>query len=292
MEANKPMFETPTKEELQELHRKHMKFLREYKNNFSYWFPFIKNISVPGVRIPKSVIIDVPEDLYKAFFMEEKDDASQIVNWFRQSVVPVVKREFPSQEVFIKNGCFSGKFRFDENCHVRNIDDVETVARQFSAIQYDSLMMDKMGELELIVREYIPAEPGTKTIYHGMPLRPEIRVFYDFSNNLYLYTVNYWDWDECHEAICRHPEDAKVYEKVYPQIKSRLSTLLLNHMGKICKVLGTVENLSDIWSVDFILEDRQIWLIDMATAGMSTYWDPERVIKMYPGKYRRTENHK
>ena len=51
-----------------------------------------------------------------------------------------------------------------------------------------------------------------------MPLRPEFRVFYDFDRHQPLYVVNYWDWNYCHDAICRDYTDKIVYEAHYPQL--------------------------------------------------------------------------
>lgn len=51
------------------------------------------------------------------------------------------------------------------------------------------------------------------------------------------------------------------------------------------RTMDSVESLTGIWSVDFILEDDRIWLIDMAQGYRSTYWDKEKIIRMFPNRY-------
>lgn len=274
-----------TEESLNEGRRIWMDALRRNPNNFSFWFPLVKDLRIPGLMIPKSVIIDCPEEVMMSFFMEKEGDGQRIDLWVQDYVIPVIKEHFPSGDVFIKNGCFSDKYVFGKACHVKDSSDVKQLISHIFRIQSDSLCVESYGNLEMVVREYIPAVPGTPTIYHGMPLRPEIRVFYDFDYHQYLYAVNYWQWEECHDYICSHPEDAMVYQMKYPKLNQRTADLLIRHMERICRTMDSVEGLTGIWSVDFILEDDRIWLIDMAQGYRSTYWDKEKIIRMFPNRY-------
>lgn len=47
-------------------------------------------------------------------------------------------------------------------------------------------------------------------------------------------------------------------------------------MPAIIETLENVEGLRGIWSVDFILEEDKAWLIDMALASRSAYWDTQK----------------
>ena len=70
-------FKQPTPEEQQRMHEEFMSFLRTNPNNFSYWFPHIEKIADNDeISVPKSIIIPVPEELYKAFFQENITDLS------------------------------------------------------------------------------------------------------------------------------------------------------------------------------------------------------------------------
>ena len=131
------------------------------------------------------------------------------------------------------------------------------------------------GCTELILREYIPA--GEKPcIYQGMPLRPEFRCFYDFDQKKLLYTKNYWDWDYCHDAIAEDATDKIVYEKIYPDIEAEYTARLSEVEEMVTKYMPQVQ-LSGIWSVDIMYNsaDDIYYLIDMAIARQSAYWDPK-----------------
>ena len=145
-------------------------------------------------------------------------------------------------------------------------------------INYQSLCFDTGGNTELIAREFIDAPQDAATIYSGMPLRCEIRVFYDFDRHRAIYAKNYWDWDYCYKAISRNPTDKIVYEAVYPQLESRYQEVSQFAMELVEKSLANVTGLKGIWSVDLMeVDNRKFYLIDMALGASSAYWDQERV---------------
>lgn len=211
----------PDEEQKSINHCEFLRYLRNYPINFSYWFPKVVLQRNEVVRMPKSIIVDVPEEVYRAFFHEREYDDNIIRVWVADNIVPVIRKVFPDKDVFIKNGCFSNKFEFDKSCHISKTDSSRIISDKISNLQYLSLIHDSYGYLELVIREWIEPTDGTKTIYEGMPLRPEIRLFYDFEAKKMLYSVNYWDWDYCHEAISRHPEDYEVYESEYPVLEAQ-----------------------------------------------------------------------
>ncbi len=54
----------------------------------------------------------------------------------------------------------------------------------------------------MVVRERIRHdERVTPCIYHGLPLRSEFRVFYDFDLKKVLFTANYWDYDSVYGRL-------------------------------------------------------------------------------------------
>ena len=282
---------TPTAEEQQAAHERYMNYLRNNPNNFSYWFPHIEKLTKEGISIPKSITLPISEKLYNSFFAEKEaeSDEERVDKWVLEQLVPAVTEAFPGmKKFFIKNGCFSNKFRFSKNCLIEDINDEETLIRHICSIQYDSLCCETDGNLEMVIREYIEPTSGTPTIYQGMPLRPELRLFYNFDSHQILYAVNYWDWDYCHEGICFYPfgtertPDADIYEAAYPQLNADTWRLYNKHRQTIIKALSTVTTLQmpgknpNIWSVDFMLEENHLWLIDMAQGWRSAYWDYKR----------------
>ena len=283
--------ESPSQEELQKAHETYMDYLKNNPNNFSYWFSHIEGLKKAGLSIPKSITLPISEQLYKSFYTEEeaKSDTERVDLWVMETLIPVVRKKFPGEKkFFIKNGCFSNKFRFSSNCLIQDINDKETLIRHICSIQYESLCLGTDGNLEIVVREYIEPKENTPTIYQGMPLRPELRLFYNFDKHQILYAVNYWDWNYCHDAICVVPfetersADADIYETAYPQLDADTWRLYDIHRPIIEKALSTVNTLKmpgdnpNIWSVDFMLEEDKCWLIDMAQGWRSAYWNHKK----------------
>jgi hypothetical protein len=268
---------TPSEDEMKAAHINYMNWLMNNPNNFSYWFPRIKDLREWGISIPKSIIIPVPETILRAFYMDHMpDDMNVITKWVDAAVMPFISTEFANKDVFVKNGCFSNKFSFNAACHIPADADLVKVTDNICRIQADSICFDTAGNLEIVLREWIEPEEGTRTIYNGMPFRSEMRLFYDFTNHRYLYDVNYWDWDYCHDHICSNPEDAEVYEEDYQCIAEELDIRKNIHLTNIANALDSVNSLRGIWSVDFILTDDKCWLIDMAVAKQSAYWNENK----------------
>lgn len=246
--------------------------LKNDVHNVSYWFPKVKDC---GIKVPKTFVKQIPEDLFGHLFMDHPEkDIDYVYNWVENELMPSIPKSLYGL-VFVKNGAFSNKFDFS-TCSVRC--NVLELTRAIIEINYASLMFDTGGNTEIVIRERIPFdESKTATIYHGMPLRNEYRIFYDFDNHKVLYSANYWDWSYCHDSISRNVTDKIVYEKVYNELhahyifnQDKVMKLVEEHMKDV--------NLSGIWSID-ILEDEQgeFWLIDMALGYRSAYWNPEKV---------------
>ena len=245
--------------------------LKQDVHNVSYWFPKVANC---GIKVPKTFVKEIPVELFGHLFIDHPEkDIDCIYNWVKNELIPSIPDELRGL-IFIKNGAFSNKFDFS-TCSIR-CNPLE-IARSIAEINYASLMFDTGGNTEIVIRERIPYdEQKTMTIYNGMPLRNEYRVFYDFDNRKALYVANYWDWNYCHDSISRNATDKLVYEKVYNELHAhylftheRVLKLVEEHMQDV--------DLSGIWSVD-ILEDEQgkFWLIDMALGYRSAYWNPEK----------------
>lgn len=270
-----------TEEDKNVLHIDFVRSVMANHNNFSFWFPLIRSVRQKGIYVPESYVIFIPENVYKSFFRERDGDTKRISDWYVECVCPVIEKNFAEKDFFIKNGCFSNKFEFDKSCHILKYDESEDILAKIMNLMYMSLCNDTEGYLELVLREWITPPENTKTIYGGMPFRPEMRVFYDFDQRKVLYTVNYWDWEYCHDAICQSWDDektvdAEVYESEYSQENKMVEVLGAKYMPVIENALADVD-LIGIWSVDFILEEDRVILIDMALARMSAYWDESKI---------------
>lgn len=267
---------TPSEEELKDAEEKYEKWLISNPNNFHIWFSALGDIASERVRLPKSTIVAVPKEVRRAFFMETETDSETVKKFVSETLLPKVK-EFAGDKkrVFIKNGCYSGKFDFRNSCLIEDFTQ-ESVIKHIMNIEGDSLLFDIGGDCEFVIREYLEPKPDTPEIYNGMPLRPEMRLFYDFDKKKVLYTVFYWDWDYCRDIICeRNEDDGKVFDANYKKFFGEYERLSNKHMDAITEALGKIKGLSRIWSVDFLLEEDCVWLIDMAIGPESAYWKPE-----------------
>lgn len=253
-----------------------LNWIRESPNNFSFWFPKVEGCGIP---VPRSIIVRLPDEVVRSLFLEREGDDDRITEFVRNTVLPAIPKDW--HPVFIKNGCFSDKFDFRYCCIQPTLHRLVT---SIETINQDALCFDTGGEAELVIREYLPVDRRVGeeddipcySIYNGMPLRPEIRVFYDFGRKKSLYAVNYWDWDYCHDRICeRDCTDALAYEAAYPAIEKFFKANGPKAMELVEEHFRTV-GMKGIWSVDLMWHDGRFWLIDMAVACMSAYWDPKK----------------
>lgn len=248
--------------------------LKNNPNNMSNWLPAIIDC---GLNIPKTMVFQVPEAVLQACFMEGEyqDNFNTVYNWVVDEVMPKLKANYLTGLIFVKNGAFSNKYDF-KSCAVR-YNPLE-IANSVIEINYASLTLDTGGNTEFIVRERIPYDDSkTATIYNGMPLRVEYRLFYDFDNHRAKYIVNYWDWDYCHNAISRNLSDRIIYEHEYPALKESFESNKEEMVKYLHSHLKNVTGLTGIWSVDVMVDDKGLpWVIDMAQGHRSAYWDPKR----------------
>lgn len=233
------------------------------------------------VKIPKTVIVPVPRDVVTAFFFDHYDkDEKTVKEWIEKSFIPVLKRNFQDDKVvFIKNGCFSNKFDFDHSCKLDKFD-VDTIYEHMCCIEEISLMNDIMGDIEFVIREYIEPDSSIPTIYDGMALRPEIRIFYDFSKSEFRYYALYWDYDMMTQGL--RDEDLETFKSWWPELGSRYQEMIEQDLPKMMTWLDkNGKGLEDVWSVDFMKNDNTIYMIDIARGFRSAYWDPVKAYDIH-----------
>lgn len=256
--------------------------LRSDPNNMSKWLPAITPADGEKreLRIPKTTIVQVPDDICQSFFMERPGDRERIVQFSKDQIMPKAKEAGIYPSIFMKNGGFSDKYRF--NLCTPGPDEVN-IAMHLISMNYDALCFDTDGITEVCIRELIPHNTRTTPcIYQGMPLRPEFRIFYDFDRHQPLYVVNYWDWDYCHDAICRDYTDKIVYEAHYSKLLDQYNKYKNDVVKMVAADMRYVFDLKGIWSIDVMLCEPQeyqkeyegFWLIDMAVGHRSAYWNP------------------
>lgn len=252
-------------------------------NDFSYWFPKVKDC---GIKVPKSVFIKLPHPnnisdeaekqeaskLWKAFYMSEpRKDRKIVEDWVDENVIPLLKKNNLMGHIFVKNGTFSNKFNANDSC---NLYGTGKLVDALININYNALLVEAGGTGEVVVREFIPYNKREiPSIYNGLPFRSEFRVFYDFDTHRVIFSVNYWDYEYCYPNLYDKTDkiifdhERKRIEETYLKFKEKAEDEIARHFKDIT-------SLSGAWSADLLLDDKeQLWLIDMAVAEQSAYWE-------------------
>lgn len=257
--------------EMEEGRKNWLKEEKENPNNFSYWNEKLAHLDC----VPMSIVFKLPDWMLDAYFTPKDED--KVYDYFEKNIIPIVQQAFPSGECFMKNGCFSNKFDFSLACHLTDLS-ADNIMEHFLNIENMALLYETNGDLEVVFREYIKANEDTPTIYNGMPFRTELRAFYDFDKHEYLYDKFYWDWDYCHNKIS-NVDDQAIYEENYPTISANYFEHKECIKDFLTIKLADVE-LTGKWSVDVLVDDNgKYWIIDMAIAERSAYWDPKLISK-------------
>lgn len=255
---------------------------REYPENFSNWYPHIKDF---GNFAHAEIISNQIFTFEEVETMQETDNIDK-VNWdaINKILKPTLDKMENNRIYNIKNGCFSNKFDF-ETCLVHKGD----LAKKLWQINYNSSMFSTGGYTELVVREFIPYNVNEcLTMYNGMPLRTEVRLFYNMETKKVEYVVDYWDYDYCHKSL-HSLNDTMIFELYHNKIKDFNHGINFHDMDyknvlerKILPYIDTLKfdgKLKGIWSIDFMYDKdtNKVYLIDMARGHRSAYWNIDKL---------------
>lgn len=255
--------------------------------SIGYWFPKLQAAveKQDFFQVPETKIIKVPMTLLQLAhtdYFELTPSTLRIVDAFcMEAFQRDVKKTY-----FIKTGTYSSKFDF-RNCKVSGEKEVQELGEYLLFIHHQALeMASPLSEPciygacttnEWCVREYIEPKPADlPTIYHGLPLRNELRCFVDFDTKEVIGMSPYWEPelmknrfskssdadtpDKKHDyVICtmREPELMRQYEATKDLVTSHLADLLPD-----------IE-LTGQWSIDVMQNGDDFYIIDMATAQTS-----------------------
>ena len=263
----------PQNVDFEKLREEHYKDEINNPNNFSHWYPKVKDC---GIKMVKAWIFKFSFEEWKILESMEKEDS-------REKALLILKEKLESNKEIkksrlynIKNGAFSNKFNAND-CFSNYYD----IPRKFLNIQYTGMCFDADGTSEMVIREVIGYDYNTvPTIYNGLPLRPEYRVFVDFDSNRVLYIVNYWNYDYCYKHLNKTDKIIFDYMKLY------LESEFENNKDKVIELIEknliphnkkNKDKLSGIWSVDIMKADDDYYLIDMAIGCQSAYYDYKKI---------------
>lgn len=157
---------------------------------------------------------------------------------------------------------------FNDNCIVCG---PETFAGRIRNTVYENMCFDKPYSAYLTFREFIETEAARPSIYRGLKLNTEFRIFYDFDRKQFLHGFNYWG---DHDRMLMRMDDkqAEEYEKAYPVLEADFQRLI-PVLRMECDEKLRAMNLRGRWSVDFMWTGTEFVLIDMAAMRMSYFAD-------------------
>lgn len=240
---------------------------KKNRNNMSYWLPKIKEA---GFLIPETYIHPLP-DYWTAWLMGDfyKEEGRKKFNEYLEGVLtssPMRKILEEKGSLFMKTGNFSNKFNF-KNAYITK---VAGVGDKFLEILYGSMMVGCAVSPEVVFREFIHTSCERPSIYNGLKLNTEFRVFYDFDKKEVLGIVNYWDRKYMEKGLRYDLNDLKAYQSVVDDLMNEIDKEVLQ---KICEEKLQKVDMYGIWSIDFLLGDEGFWLIDMAIGLNSAYYE-------------------
>jgi hypothetical protein len=271
-------------------------------NTMSNWLFAIKEVvdQTNFFKIPRTRIIKVPLALLQSTRVYEYQELSplslEIINRYAQKVFELDLEK----DYFIKTGTFSSKFDF-RNAKVTKGQEVSELGSYLWYIQHQANQMASplnnrviygvSSNNEWVVREFIDDKENNPTIYNGLPLHTEYRVFVDFDTEEVIGISPYWHPEVMKENFLDIGVSAPIQKnhdyinyinheetlmKHYEENKSLVVSEVLKLL-KDCKLKGQ-------WSIDVMQNGSDFWLIDMARASESALSDcvPKDKLKQAP----------
>ena len=256
------------------------------RNSMSYWLPAISfACACDGFfKIPKTRIAKVPLPILQL----TRKEYGQLTPTTLKIVDDWAMKAFDldvTKSYFIKTGCYSSKFDF-RNCKVTGEKEVRELGEYLLYIQQQANYM--AGPLtmphpiigvsttnEWVVREYIEDVENNPTIYKGLPLHTEYRVFVDCDTDEILGYTPYWLPEGMKKHFGRDAEKNPHMYHDYVTFSTHEGIMTKRYSENIDRVLAHVKAmlpniaLSGQWSIDIMQNGEDFWVIDMAIASRS-----------------------
>ncbi len=263
------------------------------ENTMGFWLPKIAGpVSLRNfLKIPDTTIIRVPITLLQLSRIDYKSLTPAtigILDRFCQRVFQLDE----SKSYFVKTGTFSSKFDF-RNALVSGAKEINSLGEHLLSlshqaaglaahpIRYSRSIIDMSTTNEWVVREYIPAPKDCPTIYQGLPLRTEYRLFVDFDTDMVIGCSPYWKSEMMKERFRNSSDLTSIHNKhdyaIFLACENELMARYCDNIERIrvevSLVLPLVFGLCGQWSMDIMQEGDDFWLIDMARAENSALYD-------------------
>lgn len=270
-------------------------------NSMGFWFPPL----VEGLygsaffKVPDTKILRVPItmlQLTRLGFETLNPVTKEIVNRYCQKVFHLDGYE----DYFIKTGTYSSKYEF-RNAHIHNPKEINEMGEYFLFLNHLTCSMASPlnnrcfyganTTNEWVVREYIKDKENNPTIYNGLPLHTEYRVFVDFDTKEILGASPYWRSDVMKNEFKKvsspqERHDYVVYKMHEDILNQRYHESVQTVLAELKKVIPRIE-LTGQWSVDVMRNGNDYYIIDMALAENSALNDcvPKNLLRAYPQQW-------
>lgn len=288
--------------ELQDLDAVMYRMLEMNQNSIGNWFPQLTEAASRHsfFQIPDTTIIKVPLtmlQLARLDYFTLTKTTLEIVDRFCEKAFHLDR----DKEYFIKTGVFSSKYDF-RNARVSGAEEVRTLGEYLLFIQFQSVcyahydlsgrnqpaMYGQGSTVEWVVREFIQDKEHNPTIYKGLSLHTEYRVFIDADTDLVIGISPYWRSDVMKQRF-GHEEDQDSPHQIHDYItySAHEKTLMERYEANKEQIIREVEKLlPDLeldgqWSLDIMQNGDDFYLIDMALADNSALSDcvPKGMLK-------------
>ncbi len=260
-------------------------------NSIGYWLPHLVDAcrGQDFFQIPKTAIAKVPLPLLqltRQAYQSLTPTTLAIVDTWAYHAFQLNE----SKEYFIKTGTYASKFDF-RNAHVKGAKEVKELGEYLLYIHFQALQMASplctpciygvSTTNEWVVREWIPDKENNPCIYKGLPLHTEYRVFVDCDTKEILGCTPYWEPETMKQRF-GHGSDANSPHQIHDYViyKAHEEKLMQRYADNSQSILFHIQNdvlpnlnLKGQWSLDIMQNGDDFWLIDMALAETSAFYE-------------------
>lgn len=235
-------------------------------NSLPNWFPQLQNAlahSYTDFKTPATKHMRLPIELAQFIRLEYQTTSKENREWFNNFLFEKLELE-DDKTYFIKTGTFSSKFQFaNAKCA-----EPREMGEYFQVINNFAMTVGAGQSVDIVVREYIEDVENNPTIYNGMPLRTEFRVFVDCDSNEVIGTVPYWHPIVMKRAL-KHGLATSIQQdyQTYLAHEDKLTDDYNAYHGTIerqMKALVPALDLKGRWSIDVMKNGDELYIIDMA----------------------------
>lgn len=276
-------------------------------NSMGFWFPalveaersLIERDGQCFFKLPSTKIVKVPITLLQLTRNEYMGLTKTTLNIVDKWAYKAFELD-ENTDYFIKTGTYSSKFDF-RNAKVTGTKEVRELGEYLLFIHHQALMM--AGPLtqpsiygvsttnEWVVREYIDDCEGNPTIYKGLPLHTEYRIFIDCDTDEVIGISPYWEPETMKNRFSNGSDaDSPHMMHDYVIYKAHEKTLMCRYEDNKERIVEEVNklvkelSLQGQWSLDIMQNGEDFWVIDMAIAENSAFYNCVPVEKRKPIK--------